>query len=79
MCHCDRYDFQATQSGIWYYRNQRVWVENRVSFSRKLINLGVEEDFSVHRENQELTLKGMKSANLNSPTICKEGIDLINV
>ena len=34
---CDGCGFQATQSGIGY-RNQRVWGENRVSFSTKMIS-----------------------------------------
>ena len=37
MCRCEGYGFQAVYSGIEYI-NQRVWVYNRVSFSRKLIN-----------------------------------------
>ena len=36
MCHSKGYSFQAVFSGI-RYTNQRVWVYNRVSFSRKLI------------------------------------------
>ena len=37
MCPCEGYGFQAVYSGIGYI-NQRVWVWNRVSFSRTLIN-----------------------------------------
>ena len=33
MCCCEGYGFQATYPGIGY-RNHRVWVQNRVSFSR---------------------------------------------
>ena len=34
---CEGYGFQAVYSGMGYI-NQRVWVQNWVSFSRKLIN-----------------------------------------
>ena len=37
MCRCEGDGFQAVYYGIGY-RNQRVRVKNRVSFSRKLIN-----------------------------------------
>ena len=37
MCRCEGYGFQAVYSRIGYI-NQRVQVQNRVSFSRKLIN-----------------------------------------
>ena len=37
VCRYEGYGFQAVYSGIGYI-NQRVWVQNRVSFSRKLIN-----------------------------------------
>ena len=37
MCRCEGYGFQAVFSEIGYI-NDRVWVEKRVSFSRKLIN-----------------------------------------
>ena len=37
MCRCEGYGFHAAYTGIRYI-NQRVWVQNRVSFSRKLIN-----------------------------------------
>ena len=37
ICSCEGYGFQAVYSGIGYI-NQRGWVENRVSFSKKLIN-----------------------------------------
>ena len=38
MCHCEGYGFQTVvYFGIGYI-NQRVWVLNTVSFSRKLIN-----------------------------------------
>ena len=37
MCRCEGYGFHAVYTGIGYI-NQRVWVQNRVSFSRKLIN-----------------------------------------
>ena len=37
MCRCEGYGFQAVYSGIGYI-NQRVQVQNSVSFSRKLIN-----------------------------------------
>ena len=36
MCCCEGHGFQAVYSGIGYI-NQKVWVQNRVSFSRKLI------------------------------------------
>ena len=37
MCRCEGYDFQRVYSQIGY-RNQRVVVLNRVSFSMKLIS-----------------------------------------
>ena len=37
MCRCEGYGFHAAYTGIRYI-NQRVWVQNRISFSRKLIN-----------------------------------------
>ena len=37
MCRCEGYGFQAVHSGIGYI-NHRVQVQNRVSFSMKLIN-----------------------------------------
>ena len=37
MCCCEGYCFQAVYSRIGYI-NQRVWVQNRVSFFRKLIS-----------------------------------------
>ena len=37
MCHSEGYGFQEVQSGIGY-RNYKVWVENRLQFSRKFIN-----------------------------------------
>ena len=37
MCRCEGYGFQAVYSGIGYI-NQSVWVQNRVSFFRKLIS-----------------------------------------
>ena len=37
QCRCEGYGFQAVYSGVGYI-NQRVWVQNRVSFSRKLIS-----------------------------------------
>ena len=37
QCRCEGYGFQAVYSGVGYI-NQRVWVQDRVSFSRKLIN-----------------------------------------
>ena len=37
MCRCEGYGFQAVYSGIGYI-NQNVWVQNRVSFFRKLIS-----------------------------------------
>ena len=37
MCRCEEYGFQAVYSGKGYI-NQRVWVQNRVTFSRKLVN-----------------------------------------
>ena len=37
MCHCEGYGFQAVYSRIGYI-NQSVWVQNRVSFFRKLIS-----------------------------------------
>ena len=37
MCRCEGYDFQAVYSRIGYI-NQSVWVQNRVSFFRKLIS-----------------------------------------
>ena len=37
QCRCEGYGFQAFYSGIGCI-NQRVWVQNRVSFSSKLIN-----------------------------------------
>ena len=36
MCHCEGYGFQAVYSRIGYII-QRVWVENRGLFFRKLI------------------------------------------
>ena len=37
MCRCEGYGFQAVYSRIGYI-NQSVWVQNRVSFFRKLIS-----------------------------------------
>ena len=37
MCRGEEYDFQAVYTGIGYI-NQRVWVQYRVSLSRKLIS-----------------------------------------
>ena len=37
MCRCEGYSFQAVYSRIGYI-NQSVWVQNRVSFFRKLIS-----------------------------------------
>ena len=37
MCRCEEYGFQAVYSGKGYI-NQRVWFQNRVSFSRKQVN-----------------------------------------
>ena len=37
MCRCEGYGFQAFYSRIGYI-NQSVWVQNRVSFFRKLIS-----------------------------------------
>ena len=37
MCRCEGYGFQAVYSRIGYI-NQRAWVQNRVSFFRKLIS-----------------------------------------
>ena len=37
MCHCAGYGFQAIYSRIGYI-NQSIWVQNRVSFFRKLIS-----------------------------------------
>ena len=37
MCRCEGYGFQAVYSRIGYI-NQRVWLQNRVSFFRKLIS-----------------------------------------
>ena len=37
MCRCEGYDFQAVYTGIGYIY-QRVWVQYRVSLSRKLIS-----------------------------------------
>ena len=37
MCRCEGYKFQAVYSTIGYI-NQSVWVQNRVSFFRKLIS-----------------------------------------
>ena len=37
MCRCEGYGFQAVYSRIGYI-NQRVWVQNGVSFFRKLIS-----------------------------------------
>ena len=37
MCHCGGYGFQAVYSRIGYI-NQSGWVQNRVSFFRKLIS-----------------------------------------
>ena len=56
MCRCEGYSFQAVDSGIWCI-NQRVQVQNRESFSRKLIN------FSLDQGNRELPLKNMKKSN----------------
>ena len=57
MCHFEGYGFQAVQSGIGYI-NQRVWVQNRVSFSRKLINW-LKIIFSLDQGNWELPLKNI--------------------
>ena len=37
QCRCEGYGFQAVYSGVGYI-NQRGWVQNRISFSRRLIN-----------------------------------------
>ena len=37
MCRCEGYGFQTVYSGIGYI-NQSVWIQNRVSFFRKLIS-----------------------------------------
>lgn len=37
MCLSEGYGFQEVQSGMGY-RNYKVWVENRLQFSRKFIN-----------------------------------------
>ena len=37
MCRCEGYGFQAVYSRIGYI-NQNIWVQNKVSFFRKLIN-----------------------------------------
>ena len=37
VCRYEGYGFQAVYSGVGYI-NQRVWIQNRVSFSWKLIN-----------------------------------------
>ena len=57
MCRFEGYGFQAVQSGIGYI-NQRVWVQNRVSFSRKLINW-LKIIFSLDQGNRELPLKNI--------------------
>ena len=57
MCRFEGYGFQAVQSGIGYV-NQRVWVQNRVSFSRKLINW-LKIIFSLDQGKQELPLKNI--------------------
>ena len=57
MCRFEGYGFQAVQSGIGYI-NQRVWVQNRVSFSRKLINW-LKIIFSLDEGNRELPLKNI--------------------
>ena len=55
MCHREGYGNQAIYSGIGY-RNQRVWVQNRVSISKTQIN------WLKFRETQELKLKKIKLA-----------------
>ena len=65
MCHCEGYDFQAVYSGIGYI-NQSTYVQNRVSFSRKLINWLKILVYTL-QGNPELPLKNIKkikSANL---------------
>ena len=57
MCRFEGYGFQAVQSGIGYI-NQRVRVQNRVSFSRKLINW-LKIIFSLDQGKQELPLKNI--------------------
>ena len=57
MCRFEGYGFQAVQSGIGYI-NQRVWVQNRVSFSRKLISW-LKIIFSLDQGKQELPLKNI--------------------
>ena len=57
MCRFEGYGFQAVQSGIGYI-NQRVWVQNRVSFFRKLINW-LKIIFSLDQGNRELPLKNI--------------------
>ena len=57
MCRFEGYGFQAVQSGIGYI-NQRVWVQNRISFSRKLINW-LKIIFSLDQGNRELPLKNI--------------------
>ena len=37
QCRCEGYGFQAVYFGVGYI-NQRGWVQNRISFSRRLIN-----------------------------------------
>ena len=58
MCRCGGYGFQEVFSGMGYI-NQRVWVQNRVSFSRKLIKwLKI-----LDQGNRELPLKNIKKSN----------------
>ena len=57
MCRFEGYGFQAVQSGIGYI-NQRVWVQSRISFSRKLINW-LKIIFSLDQGNRELPLKNI--------------------
>ena len=47
MCCCEVYGFQRVHSRIGY-RNQRVLIQNRVSFSTKLISC-FQEEFSLRR------------------------------
>ena len=55
MCCCEEYGFQATYPGIGY-RNHRVWVQNRVSFSRiSTVQLDEECTCSLDQGNQEFS------------------------
>ena len=60
MCRCEGYVFQAVHSKIGYI-NQSGWVQNRVSFYRKLISwLKI---LSRLEGNRELPLKHIKKSN----------------